>query len=107
MRFAALLSPASTSPWRSSAGDPMPTAGDAGDGEHGEQHAGRMIVGGIARRGGDFQNTFTSGQRLADVRTVAKMGGVAGQVELRRHEELLSERKRARRAAPACAQACL
>jgi len=77
---------------------------DAGNRHHGKQHAGRMIVGGIGRLPLDLEDAVAPGQRLADVRAVAQIGGSAGEIELR-HGWLRRSRQRERPAAPAGAPA--
>ena len=81
-------------------------ARDAADREHRMQHAGRMIVGGEAGLAGDLQHAVAAGQRLADVRAVAGMGGICRQGQLRHSAVLRQRRRRARREAPACGPAC-
>ena len=58
-------------------------ARDAADRQHGVEHAGRMIVGGVAGGAGDFQHAVAAGQRLADVRAVPEMGRRLGERDLR------------------------
>ena len=58
-------------------------ARDAADREHRIEHAGRMIVGGISGGAGHLEHAVAAGERLADVRAVADMGGRLGERDLR------------------------
>ena len=60
-----------------------PAAGDAADGERGIDHAGRVVVGGIACGASGLQHAFAPGQRLADVRPHADMRGRLRNSDLR------------------------
>ena len=58
-------------------------ARDAADRQHGVEHAGRVVVGGVAGGAGDLQDAVAAGERLADVRAVPDMGGRLGECDLR------------------------
>jgi hypothetical protein len=51
------------------------TARDAADRQNGVQHAGRVVVGGVAGFSFDLQDAFAARQRLPDIRAVSEMGG--------------------------------
>ena len=58
-------------------------ARDAAHRQHGVQHAGRMVVGRVARAAGDLQHAVAAGERLADIRAVPLMGRSLGKRDLR------------------------
>ena len=47
------------------------------------EHAGRMVVGGVAGRTRDFEDAVTAGERLTDVRAVPNMRGRLCECDLR------------------------
>ena len=60
-------------------------ARDAADRQDRVEHAGRMVVGGVAGGARDFQHAVAAGERLADVRAVPDMRGRPGECDLRHH----------------------
>ena len=50
-------------------------ARDAADRQNGMQHAGRMVIRGVAGFALDLQDAVATGQRLADIRAVPDMCG--------------------------------
>ena len=55
-----------------------PAARDASHRQNGVEHAGRVIVGRIARAARDLQDAVTAGHRLADIRAVPLMSRSLG-----------------------------
>ena len=81
-------------------------AGDAADRQHRIEHSGRMIIGGVAGFALHLQKAVAAGQRLADVRAVPDVGGIAGEFDdLRRHEALRERTRMGRPAGRQCAPA--
>ena len=58
-------------------------ARDAADRQHRVEHAGRMLVGGVAGGTRDFEHAVPPGERLTDVRAVPNMRGRLGECDLR------------------------
>ena len=58
-------------------------ARDAADRQHRVEHAGRMVVGGIAGAARDFEDPVTAGERLTHVRAMPNMRGRLGECDLR------------------------
>ena len=58
-------------------------ARDAADRQDRIEHAGRMVVGGVAGGTRDFEHAVAAGERLADVRAVPNMRGRLGECDLR------------------------
>ena len=54
-------------------------ARDAADRQYRVQHAGRVVVRGVAGLAPDLEDAVAAGQRLADTGAVADMGGVVGE----------------------------
>ena len=75
-----------------------PPARDASHRQDGVEHAGRVIVGCIARAAGDLQDAVTAGHRLADIRAVSLMSQSWGKRDFRHGRKL---RERGRRETPA------
>ena len=55
------------------------TARDAADRQNRMEHAGRVVIRGIAGFALDLQHAVAAGQRLADIRAVPEMGGSLGE----------------------------
>ena len=53
-------------------------ARDAAHRQNGVEHAGGMVVGGVAGAAGDLQDAVAAGQRLADVGAVPRWAGDPG-----------------------------
>ena len=58
-------------------------ARDAAHRQNRVEHAGRMMVGGVAGGTGDFEDAITAGERLTDVRAVPNMSGRLRECDLR------------------------
>ena len=80
-------------------------ARDAAHRQHGVEHAGRVIVGRVARAAGDLQDAVAAGERLADIGAVPLMSRSLGKRDVRHGRELRERGRRERPAAPARAPA--
>ncbi len=76
------------------------TTRDAAHRHHGMQHAGRMIVRGIAGLSLHLQHPLAAGLRLANIRAVPDIRRRLRQADFRRHEALRKPRKKEMQAVP-------
>ena len=80
-------------------------ARDAAHRQHRVQHAGGMIVGGVARCARDLEDAVAPGERLAAVGAVANVGGRLRERDIKHERQLRKSRPRGKRAVPARAPA--